>query len=436
MYKRPLSTQAYLVGLTLPYFKRTRIYFALLLCCLVSLSSCTNALDNTTTQNTVSSSSSVTTRSVSARPEENATEDVLRARLTKIQQMIQHMTLEQKIGQLLIVEYFGSDYQSTVLPYMISQQFVGGYLYQPINHNFDGAMGTISNVKALATQANTDAKIPLLIAIDQEGGVVSKIDSFYGPQPSAQALTLTSDPTVALKEGQQTARNLQSLGINTNFAPVVDVQTVAAQDHPLLGAPDTGDRMFGKDAQIVATYAGAFLSGLQSNRVIGCLKHFPGLGSLHDYEDPHSGLPVVARNQTDLQNIDLAPYKIMIQSNHPAMIMATDVITQAIDPNLPAELSPKAINGVLRGNLGYNGVVVTDGLYMEGITKHWSLSEASVLSIIAGDDLVEGPFTPQQVAGIVQAFKEALQNGRLIEERINQSLQRILLLKMQYGIFS
>lgn len=360
----------------------------------------------------------------------------MRTRLTKIQQMIQQMTLEQKIGQLLIVEYFGSDYQSTALPYMISQQFVGGYLYQPINHNFDGAMGTISNVKALATQANTDAKIPLLIAIDQEGGVVSKTNDFYGPQPSAQTLTQTSDPTGVLKAGQQTARNLQRLGINTNFAPVVDVQTVAAQDHPLLGSPDTGDRMFGKDAQSVATYAGAFLNGLQSSGVLGCLKHFPGLGSLHSYEDPHDGLPLVTRNMTDLQNIDLAPYKSMIQSNHPAMIMATNVVTAAIDPILPAELSPKAITGVLRGNLGYNGVVVTDGLYMGGIQKHWSLSEASVLSIIAGDDMIEGPYTPQQVAEIVQAFKDALQRGRFTEERLNQSLQRILLMKMQYSILN
>lgn len=116
------------------------------------------------------------------------------------------------------------------------------------------------------------------------------------------------------------------------------------------------------------------------------------------------------------------------------MVMSTDVLMPAIDPNLPAELSPKAINGVLRQQLGYNGVIITDGLYMGGISQRWSLSQAAVLSIIAGDDLVEGPYTIDQVAQVITALKQALSNGQLTIERINQSVQRILLMKMQYGI--
>ena len=126
----------------------------------------------------------------------------------------------------------------------------------------------------------------------------------------------------------------------------------------------------------------------------------------------------------------------MLQKDHPAMIMSTDVLVPAIDPTLPAELSPKAINGLLRQQLGYDGVVITDGLYMGGISQRWSLSEASVLSILAGDDLVEGPFTVNQVAEVITAFKQALQQGQLTMDRINQSVQRILLMKMQYGIIT
>lgn len=114
--------------------------------------------------------------------------------------------------------------------------------------------------------------------------------------------------------------------------------------------------------------------------------------------------------------------------------MSTDVLMPAIDPTLPAELSPKAINGILRQQLGYNGVVITDGLYMGGISQCWSLPQAAVLSIIAGNDLVEGPYTVSQVAQVIAALKQALSDGQLTIERINQSVQRILLMKMQYGI--
>ena len=136
----------------------------------------------------------------------------------------------------------------------------------------------------------------------------------------------------------------------------------------------------------------------------------------------------------DLEAIDLAPYKTLIQHNQPAMIMSTDVLTTAIDPTLPAELSPKVINGVLRKELGYNGVVITDGLYMGGISERWSLSQAAMLSIIAGNDLVEGPYTPAQVADVVTALEQAMNQGLISVDRINQSVQRILLMKMHYGI--
>jgi beta-N-acetylhexosaminidase len=190
--------------------------------------------------------------------------------------------------------------------------------------------------------------------------------------------------------------------------------------------------MFGSDPQTVAAYAGAYLNGLQQNNIVGCLKHFPGLGAITS--DPHAGLPTVNRSLAGLENIDLAPYKLMIQKYHPAMIMSTDVLMPAIDPILPAELSQKTINDLLRKQLGYEGVVITDGLYMQGISASWSLSQAAVLSIIAGDDLVEGPYSADQVAAVVTALKQALQQGKLSLDRINQSVQRILLMKVQYGI--
>lgn len=351
------------------------------------------------------------------------TEGSIRAQLAKVQLLMQGMSLEQKLGQLILVEYLGNSYQDSGLQYMIAQQYVGGFMYQQSNHNFDGPYTVAANVNTFSQQAMQDAHVPLLIATDQEGGLVNRLYQFHGPLPSAADMAATGNPQTALDQGTQAAKWMLELGMNADLAPVVDVHTV---DPAILES-----RMFGSDPQTVATYAGAYLNGLQQQMVIGCLKHFPGLGAISS--DPHAGLPTVNRSKADLENIDLAPYKLMIQKDHPAMIMATDVLMPALDPNLPAELSPQVI-GLLRTELGYDGVVITDGLYMGGISQRWSLSEAAVLSIIAGDDIVEGPYTPAQVADVVAALKLALQQGRLSMARVDQSVQRILLMKMQYGI--
>ncbi|MDQ2716744.1 MAG: glycoside hydrolase family 3 [Chloroflexota bacterium] len=351
-------------------------------------------------------------------------ESLNRDTVAKVQQIVAGMSLDQKMGQLIVVEYLGNSYQSSGLQTMISTLHVGGFMYQQSNHNFDAPNDQMNNVADFSRQANRDARIPLLIATDQEGGLVNRLAKFHGPLPSAQAMAATGNPHVAYAQGAQAARWMRELGINADLAPVVDVHTVT----PAI----LETRMFGNNPQTVATYAGAFLQGLQENQVAACLKHFPGLGAVTS--DPHFGLPTVNRSLTQLQNIDLAPYKLMIQKDHPAMIMSTDVLMPAIDPTLPAELSPKAITGILRKQLGYDGVVITDGLYMAGISQKWSLSQAAVLSIVAGNDLVEGPFTPQQVAGVDAALKQALQRGQLTMDQVNQSVARILLLKAQYGI--
>lgn len=331
------------------------------------------------------------------------------------------MSLDQKLGQLIVVEYLGTNYQDSGLQYMVTQQHIGGILYQEVNHNFDPPDNTIDSLAAFSSQIQDDATIPMLIGTDQEGGQVNRLQNFHGPLPSAADMVATGDPQYAFSQGAQTANWMAQLGMNSDLAPVVDVHTV---DPPILQ-----DRMFGNTSQIVATYAGAFLNGLQQNGVAGCLKHFPGLGALTS--DPHLGLPTINRSLSDLEKIDLAPYKLMIDKDHPAMIMDTDVIMPAIDPKLPAELSPNAINGILRGSLGYDGVVITDGLYMQGVSDYWTLSQAATLAIIAGNDLIEGPYTVSQVAEVISALKQALQDGKLTLARIDQSVERILLMKVE-----
>lgn len=390
---------------------------------LVLLAACSNPL-GTNASASPSATLVLPTATATSTPLPTATPDAQQAAKTRILQIMAGMSLEQKLGQLIMVEYLGNNYQDSGLAYMIKQQYVGGILYQYVNHNFDVPNNTVAGMAAFSRQVQQDAKIPLMLGTDQEGGLVNRLQTFHGPLPSAESMAGTGNPQDVYAQGKQTAQWLVQLGMNSNLAPVVDVHTV---DPPILQS-----RMFGRTPEAVSTYAGAFLDGLQQNGVAGCLKHFPGLGAVTS--DPHFGLPTINRSMSDLEKIDFAPYRTMIAKNHPAMIMSTDVLMTAIDPTLPAELSPKAINGVLRGDLGYNGVIITDGLYMHGITERWSLSQAAVLAIIAGNDLVEGPYTVSQIASVLTALKQAVQDGKITEARLDQSVARILMMKIQYGV--
>ena len=405
-------------------YYRNVLYTCFMCCSLLLLSACTTTVASGSTN--INHMNPLLTVQPKVGESSMGTEALARAEIAKLQSIMAHMSLDQKLGQLILVEYLGNSYQGSEggLQYMVSQQSVGGFMYQYSNHNFDPPYDAVMKVDELSQQAMQDAKIPLMIATDQEGGQVNRLYTFHGYLPSASAMAATGSPNYAFTQGSQAAKWMLQLGINTDLAPVVDVHSV---DPPILQ-----DRMFGSTPQTVATYAGAFLNGLQTNGVVGCLKHFPGLGAISS--DPHADLPTVNRSITDLNNIDLAPYRLMIQKNQPAMIMSTDVLMPAIDPNLPAELSPKAITGILRNQLGYDGVVVTDGLYMGGISSRWSLAQASVLAIIAGNDMIEGPYTPDLVASVVTAFKQALQQGTLSMARVNQAVERILLLKIHFGI--
>ncbi|HTK11340.1 MAG TPA: glycoside hydrolase family 3 N-terminal domain-containing protein [Ktedonobacteraceae bacterium] len=343
----------------------------------------------------------------------------------KVQQLMHNMTLDEKLGQMIMVEYIGTQYADTELPAMITQDHVGGFLFQQANGNFNAPINTVASANAFISQAQKDANVPLLVAVDQEGGLVNKLSEFAGPQPSAAALAATNDPNAAFNQGAKTAQLMKSLGINVNLAPVVDV------------GPQTNlleSRQFSDNPQTVTTYAGAFLNGLQQGGIAGCLKHFPGLGSLPAGDDPHQEVPRVTSSLSQLQNNDLFPYTHLIQQNNPAMIMTTDVFTNALDPNNPAELSQKVVTDTLRKQMGFNGVIITDGIYMLERANYMPMVQAATQAIIAGNDIVEGPYRAQDVASLITSLNQAIQNGQLSTQQVDQSVQRILAMKVQYGM--
>ncbi len=337
-------------------------------------------------------------------------------RLTQVNDRIRHMTLDQELGQLFIVEYLYGDANHSDLQAMIGQMGAGGViLYHYMN------IFTIPQMQRLTHAMQADASIPLIMGVDEEGGGNDQIDQIFGSHPTAWQIGQTGDPTVAAKNATRLANELKQLGLNADFAPVVDV----------LAPNRVWTRTFSKDPNVVSQMGIAQVDAFQAAGVMACPKHFPGLGAAN--VNPHDGLPVINSSRQHIEQYDLAPYRALM-SHHPAMIMTTDLLMPALDPNMPAELSQPIVTGILRKEIGYNGVIVTDALYMGGITDRFSMAEAGVLSILAGNDMLEGAWNAAQMRVMVNALHQAVVSGRLTKQRIDESVRRILLLKMQYGL--
>jgi beta-N-acetylhexosaminidase len=356
---------------------------------------------------------------VSGQPHSPPKGDTSQARLlATARSYLSHMSLDEKLGQMFLIETTSQTYTPDV-DTMISGLHAGAMIIYAQNMQTPEQLHTlISNVQAHAT-------IPLMVSMDEEGGVVDRLgsSSFDPPLPAAQDLSASGTPSTAEQAGAAAAHEMQVLGINTDLAPVVDVRTI----------PNAIEytRIFGDDPATVTNYAGAFLSGLQDNGEIACLKHWPGIGSIS--LDPHKALPTITRSLPELESTDFATFKALLVDN-PGMIMVTHVLVPALDPVMPATLSPILVNGVLRGELGYQGVVMTDSLYMEAISQRYTLPQAAVLSVTAGDDLLEGAFDSYSMMGMLAALHNAINNGSISTDRIDQSVTRILELKVRFGL--
>jgi beta-N-acetylhexosaminidase len=271
----------------------------------------------------------------------------------------------------------------------------------------------------------SNSAVPMIVAIDQEGGTVDRLQALDGPRSAAADIGATNDPEKARAAGIQDAQDLASYGFNLNLAPVVDVTNVYN--------PQLYDRTYGNNATLVIRMAQAYLQGLQqSGKVLGTLKHFPGLGDVG--VDPHSGVPNLYRSKSDLEAIDWAPYRTLIQQGNVHAIMVTHEIVHAIDSSVPSSLSYKVVTGILRNDLGFQGVIMTDSLTMEGITAYYTEDQAAAVAVEAGSDLLMGASTPADVASMIQGIKQAIDSGMISRQRIDDSVRRILMLKYQMGL--
>lgn len=342
------------------------------------------------------------------------------------------MTLEEKVGQMLMLDFRqwnGKNVteSSPEIAAVIKKYHPGGVIL--FKENVVSTEQTVNLVQQL--QAASD--VPLLMAIDQEGGSIVRLQSGT-TMPGNMALGATRSTDDAYQVGKAIGEELKALGINFNLAPVMDVNL--NPDNPVIGV-----RSFGSDPQLVGDLGVAYINGLHAAGVAGCVKHFPGHGDTST--DSHLGLPSVPHDKFRLKAVELQPFQEAMDNGTDA-VMTAHITFPAIDNTqvvskkdgqqiyVPATLSEKVLTGLIRKDMGFKGVVVTDAMKgMKAITENFGAADAAVGAVKAGTDIV---LMPEDVDQAYNAILQAVKTGEISEERINQSVMRILTLKIERRI--
>lgn len=328
---------------------------------------------------------------------------------------IDQLSLEQRVGQMFMCGFHGQ-HADEQINRLIREYHVGGVIYFRRNvESVDQINRLSADLQAIAAEAGD---LPLMISVDQEGGMVARIDKEGVTQvPGNMALGATGNPDYTLECAQILGYELKSIGIDMNLAPVLDVNNNVL--NPVIGV-----RSYGENAESVAAHGAAAIKGYQSRGVAATAKHFPGHGDTA--VDSHLGMVTVPHERNRLDQVELLPFHRAIEAGVDA-IMTAHVIFPAIEPEpIPATLSRKVLTGLLREEMGFDGIIITDCLEMHAISKPYGVAEAAVLAVEAGADLILVSHTLQDQISAVEAVVEAVRTGRVDEATINQALERII----------
>ncbi|MFV0438895.1 MAG: glycoside hydrolase family 3 protein [Desulfopila sp.] len=335
------------------------------------------------------------------------------------------MDLDQKIGRMLIVGFKGASVNSDspILRDIRTLHLGGVILFDRLlaEKRQDNNIISARQLKTLTSDLQASARSPLLIAIDQEGGRVSRLSRQRGfaPSPPAAELGASADTGATTRAAQQTAKLLLELGINFNMAPVVDLNTYA--DNPIIGGYQ---RSFGADPDQVVRHAAAWITAHSAYGITSCLKHFPGHGSAR--ADSHLGFVDVSEYWRD---DELQPYRQLIDEKMVTAVMTGHLYNRYLDPEAPATLSRPTITGLLRNRLGFDGVVVSDDMQMQAISRHYGVKEAVCQAIRAGVDLLvfgnNLSYSPDTTREVVMAIRQGLAEGLVSEAEIDTACRRI-----------
>jgi beta-N-acetylhexosaminidase len=322
--------------------------------------------------------------------------------------------LSRRVGQLLSVGFDGTSVPPELRARIAASEVGGVVLFRP---NVSDPAQVATLVRDLRAAAPTD--LPLLVSVDQEGGLVQRVRAPATVWPAMFSVGTSGDPARTQAVGRALGAELAALGIGWNFAPVLDVHTNPAN-------PVIGTRAFGVTPDVVTTHALAFWAGLRAAGLIGCGKHFPGHGDTRT--DSHHDLPVVPHDLERLHRVELAPFKAAIAAGAEAL-MTAHVVYPALDPDRPATLSRRIATTLLRETLGFEGVLVSDDLGMKAVADRFSIEDIATGAITAGVDhlIIREPETRQRAA--FEAMLRAAESQADFRTRVEQSAARIAALK-------
>ena len=323
--------------------------------------------------------------------------------------MLAGMSIEEKCGQLLVAGIEGFTAGADAI-YAVTEVQVGGIIL------FRRNVGSAEQVAAFNESLRSLADLPLLLCVDEEGGRVSRMPPDRRPLSAMGKLPEDSD---FFELGRALGEELRTLGYNVNFAPVLDVFSNPRNTV-------IGDRAFGSEPEQVTAQALPFAQGLAAAEILPVGKHFPGHGDTA--EDSHTALPVVRKTLEELEALELVPFRAAIEAGLPAVMVGHVLLTE-VDAERPASLSPAVVDGLLRRELGFDGLVFTDDLTM-GALKAYGIGERVVLAVEAGCDLLLVCHGQKNLAEAQAALVAAVQEGRISEVRLDESLWRILHFKL------
>ena len=326
------------------------------------------------------------------------------------------MTLREKVGQLLMVGFEGTELSAEFIAWLKEYRPGGVILF---TRNLVDPLQIARLTNSLQEQVSGE---PLLIAIDQEGGRVSRLPKAFTIFPPAAKVAGCHAPALTYQTAAITAKELRSVGINMNMAPVLDINTNPSN-------PIIGDRAYGQDPDQVCTMGTAIISGLHDHGVIACGKHFPGHGETTT--DSHKELPVVNLTKERLEQVELKPFQHAISQGLRAM-MSAHVHYPALDDTTPATLSHTVMTDLLRDNLGFTGLSLSDDLEMNAIVDHSSVGDAAVRCLQAGIDILLICHRQDRQTEACEAVERAMTSGDLSMKQIEASLTRLSEIKQRF----
>ncbi len=344
--------------------------------------------------------------------------------------ILENMTLKEKIGQLFMVnlelldnsegDYYDHKKLTKEMKKALKKYHVGGVIF------FARNISTTKQTTTLIEKLQANSKVPLFISVDEEGGEVARIannDNMRTTKfPTMEEVGEMADKDYAYNMGETIGKEIKQLGFNLNFAPVADVKTNELNT-------EIGNRSFGDDERLVSEMVVEVVKGLQDQGVSATLKHFPGHGDASD--DSHEGAVNVENDINRLRKIELVPFKAGIKAGADLIMVSHISISRVTGTTEPASLSSLVMKDMLRTEMGFDGVIITDAMNMKAITDYCDVKEAAVTCILSGADIC---LMPQDLGVAYKAVLEAVENGVITEKRIDESVTRILELKIKRGI--